>query len=300
MNYTKLDQLIETAKKKSTRKLIVAAAADREVLLAVKEATAEQIISPLLVGDADKIKTIAREIELTLNPEQIIDEPDPQQASVIAVTLIREGSADILMKGLVATSVLLKAVISKENGLRGSQTLSHFALFELPHYSKLLGITDAAMNVAPDFNDKVSILQNAVSVLNRLGNAEPRVAILAPVETVNPKIESTVHAAMLAVMNQRGQINNCLVEGPYALDIAVSKEAAQHKGIKSEVGGNADLLLAPDLNSGNVLYKSLCFLCGASSAAIITGAKVPIVLTSRADSPQTKLYSIALAAALNK
>ncbi len=298
MNYTRLDQLIETAKKQSTRKLVVAAAADRDVLLAVKEATAEKIISPLLVGDAENIKAISDEIGLTLNPEQIIDEPDPQKASAKAVSLISEEKAGILMKGLVSSSVLLKAVLNKENGLRASQTLSHFALFELPHYHKLLALTDAAMNVAPDLNDKINILQNAVTVLNQLGNAEPRVAVLAPVETVNPKIESTVHAALLSVMNKRGQIKNCLVDGPYALDIAVSKEAARHKGIKSEVGGNADLLLVHDLNSGNVLYKSLVFLCGASSAAIITGAKVPVVLTSRSDSPQTKLYSIALAAAL--
>lgn len=299
MELKKIDDLIEIAKGKETRRLAVAAAADKPVLNAVKEATEQGIVIPILVGNTENIKAIAKEVGFKLDGIEIIDEPNPAKAAAVAVSLIRENKADILMKGLVSTAPLLKAVVDKEKGLRKGSTLSHFTFLESPFYHKVFGMTDAAMNIAPEFNDKVDILKNSVEAYHRLGIKNPKVAVIAPVEVVNPKIESSVHAAMLSMMNKRGQIKGCVVDGPLALDNAVSKGAAEHKGIVSEVAGDADILMAPELNSANMLYKSLNFLGNCSSAAVIMGARVPIVLTSRADSERSKLLSIALAAAMD-
>ncbi|MEA3449228.1 MAG: bifunctional enoyl-CoA hydratase/phosphate acetyltransferase [Bacteroidota bacterium] len=298
MALKKLDELIGIAQKKKTRRMVVAAAADAHVLAAVKEAMDKNIVSPVLVGDAEKIKAVVEEISMDARKIEIIHEPDDKKACQRAVKLIKEGKAEVLMKGLVATAVILKAVLDKEYGLRKGSTLSHFALFESPFYHKLLGVTDAAMNVAPEFKDKIAIVNNAVEAMHGIGVKIPKVAILGPLETVNPKIESTVHAAMLSVMNKRNQIKNCIIDGPFAVDNTVSKEACEQKGIKSEVGGDADILVAPELNASNILYKTLAFLGGATSAAVIMGAKAPIVLTSRADTERAKLLSIAFAAAM--
>jgi len=293
-----LNDIIDLAKGKKTRRLVVAAAADKPVLEAVKNAYKEQIIIPVLVGNKTIIEQIAKEIDFDLSSIDIYEEDNPAKASVKAVSLIREGKAEILMKGLVSTAPLLKAVLDKENGLRKGATLSHFALIESPYYHKLIGVTDAAMNITPEFNEKINIVNNAVEVFHRLGNNNPKVAIIGPLEVVNPKIESTSHAAMLTVMNNRGQIKGCTIDGPFAIDNAVSKKAAEHKGIVSDVAGDADILVAPDLNSGNILYKSLMFMGGCTSAAVIMGAKIPVVLTSRADTDKSKMMSIALAAAM--
>ncbi|MGM0550621.1 MAG: bifunctional enoyl-CoA hydratase/phosphate acetyltransferase [Bacteroidota bacterium] len=293
-----LADLLELAKQKETRRLAVAAAADEPVLKAVKNATEQGIVVPVLVGNVTNIKAIAEKIGFDISQVEMHEEPNPAKASVKAVELIRTGEADILMKGLVSTAPLLKAVLNKETGLRKGATLSHFALVESPHYHKLLGVTDAAMNVAPEFKEKVDIINNAVEAMHGIGMLTPKVAVVGPLEVVNPKIESTSHAAMLTMMNRRNQLKGCIIDGPLAIDNAVSKEAAEHKGIVSEVAGDADILMAPDLNSGNILYKSLMFLGGATSAAVIMGAKVPIVLTSRADTETSKLMSIALAAAM--
>jgi phosphate butyryltransferase len=279
--------------------MAIAAAADAHVLGAVKDAVEAGIVSPILVGDESKINSILADLKMDTSKLEIINEPNDVKACQKAVALIREGNAEVLMKGQVATAVILKAVLDKENGLRTGSTLSHFALFESPYYHKLFGMTDAAMNVAPEFADKVSIVKNAVAAMQGIGVEIPKVAILGPVEVVNPKIESTVHAAMLTMMNIRKQIKGCIIDGPFALDNTISKEACTQKGIESEVGGDADILVAPELNAANVLYKSLNFLGGATSAAIIMGAKVPIVLTSRADTERAKLLSIAFAAAMN-
>lgn len=202
------------------------------------------------------------------------------------------------MKGMIPTGVLMKAVLDKGNGLMSGSLLSHIAFFESPYYHKLICITDAALNIAPDLQEKAGIINNAVNALHRLGIALPKVGILAAVETVNPKMEATTHAAMLVAMQKRNQIRGCLIDGPLALDNAVSAEAAHHKGIESDVAGDADILLAPDITSGNILYKSLIFLGGAVTAAMIVGASVPVVLTSRSDSDKSKFLSIALAAAI--
>ena len=298
MELKHLSDLVDIAKKKPTKRLAVAAAADKAVLDAVHKAMREEIVIPVLVGDQEKIKALAGELGMSLESVTIHHEPDPARASVKAVSLIRQGEADILMKGLVSTAPLLKAVLDKENGLRKGGTLSHFALVESPYYHKLFGVTDAAMNIAPEFQEKVDMINNAVEVFHGLGFSKPKVAVVGPLEVVNPKIDSTAHAAMLAKMNDRRQLKNCIVDGPFAIDNAVSKEAAEHKGIYSSVAGDADILMTPELNSGNILYKTLMFLGGSTSAAVIMGARVPIVLTSRADSEKSKMMSIALAAAM--
>jgi phosphate butyryltransferase len=296
--YTKLSEIIEAAKTKSTRRIAVAAAADKPVLLALKEAMKNKIVIPILVGNTEGINKIAKEIGLDLEGIKIIDESNPNIAAVKAVEEIRKGNADILMKGLVSSGAFLKAILNKENGLRKSGTLSHVAFFESPYYHKLIGLSDAALNVEPEFNEKVAILNNGVEAFNKLGIKEPKVAVIGAVESVNPKMQPSIDASLMTMMNKRNQITNCIVDGPLALDNAVSAEAAKHKGIESPVAGDVDFILCPDIYSANIMYKTLNFMGGATSAAVIMGATVPVVLTSRSDTDQSKLMSIALAAAM--
>jgi phosphate butyryltransferase len=293
-----LSEILEIAKNQASKKLVVAAAEDLHVLQAVLYAQTEYIIDPILIGDSDKIFEICRENELEPEDIPLIDEKDPEKSCELAIDLIRQGEASILMKGQVSTAPLLKAILDKDKGLRKNELLSHAAIFEVPSYHKLITITDAAMNVEPSLREKAGIIENAVEMLHRIGIKEPKVGVLAPIETVNPKIQSTVDARDLKAMNLSGRIKGCLVDGPFAIDNAVSREAALHKGIKSEIAGDADILLAPDLNSGNILYKTLIFLADSISAAVVMGASAPIVLTSRADLEKSKLMSIALAAVL--
>jgi phosphate butyryltransferase len=293
-----LSDIMTMAKSKGVRRLSVASADDRSVLRAVQSAMSEGFIIPILIGNEKNILRISNEINFDVNGIEIIDETNPTVIARMAVSLINQGKADILMKGMIATAPLLKAVVDKENGLRKNRLLSHFTLFESKYYHKLFGVTDVAMNIAPSLEEKMQILNNAVEIMHKLDNSNPKVAILAPAETVNPKIESSIHAAILTMMNRRGQIKGCVVDGPLAFDNAISAEATGHKGIVSEVAGDADILLVPELNSGNILYKTLLFMGGALSVAIVTGAKVPIVLTSRAASEHSKLMSMALASVL--
>jgi phosphate butyryltransferase len=294
----KLNELLERARQKPISRIVVAAAGEKAVLLAIQEAMSKEIITPVFVGNYDEIRRIMDEIELDPAGISIKTSASIEDYAIDAVKIIHDGGGDILMKGNIQTGPILKAVLNKEYGLKHEGVLSHFALFEVSSYHKLLGVTDAAMNIAPDFNEKLAILKNACSVMYRLGVKLPKVAVLCPIETVNPKIESTVHASMLTKMNKQGEINGCIIEGPFALDIAVSAEAAKHKGIVNAVAGDPDIILCPNLDTGNALYKSISFLAGGLVAAIITGANVPIVLTSRSDSEHSKLMSIALAAAL--
>lgn len=293
-----LSQLVDLAKNKRKRKVAVAAAGDHHVLEAVQNACLEGIIEPILIGDSEIIKKICAELKFDLEGIKIIDEKDNYKACLTATRIIGEGDADILMKGLVSSGVLLKAVLNKEYGLRKGSILSHVALFESPYYHKLLGVSDAAMNVNPDLHEKIAIIENAVEMFHGIGNMNPKVAIVGSVETVNPKMEATMHAATISMMNYRKQITGCIIDGPLAIDGAVSLKASQLKNITSEVAGDVDLIVTPDINSGNILYKSLAFLGGATSAALIMGAKAPIVLTSRGDTERTKFLSIALAAAI--
>jgi len=299
MELNKLSQIVDKAKNKDIKILVVAAAEDIHVLQAVKKSIDEKIVNAILVGDSIKIEDFAKQIDFNITDIEVIHELDVVKSCKTAVNIVRQGRGDILMKGLVSTGVLLKAVLDKESGLRKGGLLSHIALFETSHYHKLIGITDAAMNVEPSVVEKAHIIENSVELFNRLGIEKPKVSVLAAVELINPKMQATLDAATLTTMNNRGQIKNCIVDGPLALDISVSKEAAEHKGIVSDVAGDADLLLAHDINVGNVLYKSLNFLGGANSAALIMGAQAPIVLTSRSDNETSKMLSIALAAALD-
>lgn len=296
---TKLNQFIDLAKTKKTRRIAVAAANDEPVLIALRDAMKEGIIVPILVGDEAETKKIALEVGFPLEGIEIIHESNPNKAAVKAVELVKTGKAEILMKGLVSSGGLLKAVLDKENGLRKGGTLSHLAFFESPYYHKILGLTDAAMNVEPTFDEKVSMLENAVDAFHKLGVKEPKVAVVGAVETVNVKMRPSTEAALMAMMNKRGQIKGCIVDGPLAVDNAVSAEAAKHKGIESPVAGDVDIILTPDIYSGNVMYKTLNFIGGATTAAVIMGATVPIVLTSRSDNDRSKLMSIALAAAMD-
>lgn len=295
---TKLDdlrQFLPTSKK--LQKLVLAPSEDAHSLGAVVRAAEEGIIEPVLVGDKEKTEGLAEVMRLNIKGFQFFNETDPVKAVEKAVRLIHDGKADVLMKGKVGTSVLLKAVLNKDYGLRTGKLLSHFALFEVETYHKLIGVTDVAMNIAPSLDEKIAILNNAVEVFNKLGVPEPKVAVLGAVEQVNTSMGATLDAALLSKMNQRGQIRHCLVDGPLAFDNAISAESARHKEIKSEVAGETDLLLMPDIEVGNVLYKSLVFFAKAKVASMIVGAVAPIVLTSRSDSEQAKFDSILLAAA---
>lgn len=300
MGLKSLDDLFTIAKNHQSKKLVVAAAEDEHVLFAIKQACEYGLIEPILIGDANKIREISRSIDFKISGIDIVDEPVPENASFKAVEKIRNREANILMKGLVSTGPLLKAVLQKDNGLRKNEVLSHIALFESPYYHKLLAVTDAAMNITPNLNEKIAILLNAVELFHKLGTEQPKVGVIGAVEIVNPRMEATTDAAMLTIMNKRGQIKGCIVDGPLALDNAVSKDAAKLKKVESTVAGDVDIILAPEINAGNVLYKSLNFLGGATSAAVIMGASVPVVLTSRADSQKSKFMSIALAAAMKE
>lgn len=291
----KLEELREIIKKQGVKKkLVLAVAQDEHSLGAVSEAVKDGLIDAILVGKKSEVELIAQKQAIDISKMQIIDEADENKAVEIAVKLIGDRKADVLMKGNVASSTLLKGVLNKEWGLRKSAVLSHFAIFEVPTYHKILGVTDAAMNTYPELKDKIEILKNSVELVNKIGVDKPKVAVIGAVEVVNLAMQPTIDAAIITKMNQRGQIKNCIVDGPFALDNAINKESADHKKIISEVAGDADILLLPNIDAGNVLYKALGFLANAKLAAVILGAKCPIVLTSRSDSEEAKLFSIML------
>lgn len=294
-----LTELLRKAKNRPKRTIAIAAAENEHVLKALKDAVKEEIIIPLLIGDKTEIERIAFSIGFDLSNFDIIDNREGAAVSArIAVENIKNGDADIIMKGFVSTGELLKAVLDKESGLHYNQLLSHVAFFQSPYYHKIFCVTDVAMNIAPGLYEKAQIIENAVNACQLLGIKRPKVAVVAAVEKVNPKMEATVHAAQLKEMNLDGRIKGCVVDGPFAIDIAVNKEAARNKGIESEVAGDCDIILAPDIEAGNMFYKALNFLGGATVAAVVMGAAVPVVLTSRSDDERSKLFSIALAACL--
>jgi phosphate butyryltransferase len=291
---TKLDELIPLAKKTGKKRLAVAAAEDIYVLNAINKAHKLGLIAPVFIGKKPDILKAALSANININEDDIESTHDFDQACEKAVRLVSEGKADILMKGKVSTNILLKHVVSKEYGLLKSKLLSHLAVFESPQYHKLLGLSDAAMNISPNLNDKKEIIINSVSAFQSLGIDIPKVALLAAVEKVNSKMPATLDAAILKTMGERGQLIKCHIDGPLALDNAISFDAAKQKNITSNVAGDADILIAPNIESGNILYKSLSFLGKSRCAAIILGSKSPIVLTSRADSEENKFLSIVL------
>jgi phosphotransacetylase len=259
------------------------------------EAAQKGLITPLLVGPANKIAETAASAKIDLGKLTIVDVPHSHAAATKAVDLIREGKAEILMKGSLHTDELMSAVVSREGGLRTSRRISHVFIMDVPTYHKVLLVTDGAINIAPTLEDKVDICQNAIDLAISLGLERPKVAILAAVEMVNSKMSATLDAAALCKMAERGQITGALLDGPLAFDNAISLQAAETKGIKSAVAGDPDILLAPDLEAGNILAKQLSFLANADSAGMVLGAKVPIILTSRADSVRSRIASCAVA-----
>lgn len=251
-----------------------------------------------MIGSKEKIETLSKELNINIEDYEIIDEAEEVQKCKKAVIEVKEGRASFVMKGLVPTATLLKAVLDSEYGIRGEGLLSHVMVYEIPNYHKLLLLTDGGMNISPTLEEKVQILRNAIKVAKAIEIENPKVACLSAVEVVNPKMPSTVEAAKLKEMNQRGEIEG-IVDGPLAFDLAISKEAAIHKGVKSEVAGDADILLVPFIEVGNALGKSFTYFAKARSAGIVVGAKAPIVLVSRADSHEDKFNSIAFACAVS-
>ena len=287
------DEMLSIVKNNKTMRLAVAAAQDRDVIEAVVSAAKLNLAEPILVGDKVAIKSILKDIDAPYD-FKIVNEPDVVESAKTAVSLVRNGEADFLMKGLLQTADIMRAVLDKENGLRTDSLISHVMVYQVPSYNKLLFLTDGGINVAPSLEQKVKILENAITVCKAMGLDRIYTAVLAGAETVNPKIPATVDAEALANMKDKWEAMNTVVEGPVALDLAISEQACQHKGYKGEGGGKADILLVPYYEVGNALGKSLTYFANAKSAGIIMGAKVPIVLVSRADTSESKLLSIAL------
>ena len=293
-----LESFITIASQQPNKTVAVAVAEDEEIIDAVVVALQRNLAHFLLYGDKGLITELLQQKAPNFIPSEavkIIHAKSKSSAAELAVKAVNLNEADVLMKGNLPTSTILKAVLNKEYGLRKGSILSHVAVFEVPGFDKYTIITDAAMNIAPDLEEKAQIIRNAISVARAIGVDEPKVAPIAAVEVVNPAMQATIDAAALSLMNKRGQITGCVIDGPLALDNAISIAAAEHKGIKSEVAGNADILIVPSIEVGNALYKALIYFAKAKVGAIISGAKAPIVLTSRADSAESKLYSVALA-----
>lgn len=293
-----LDFLLEKVKVHDPLTMAVAVAQDEDVLSAVKQAVSLNLVRAILVGEEAKIREIAKDIHFDLSHVVILDEADPAVACTKAVKLVALREAHILMKGLVDTAIILRAVLHKEDGLRTDSILSHVSLAQVPEMDRLFLITDAAMNMYPELEAKKGILRNSLMVANAIGINHPKVGVVCAVEKVNPKMPCTLDAQALSEAAKAGEFENCDVDGPFALDNAVSVLAAKHKGIKTPNAGMSDILLVPNIEAGNMLYKSVTFFAGGNAAGLIVGAKAPIVLTSRADSDQNKLVSIALSAVM--
>ena len=289
-NFANLDVLSRSMRR---RTLAVAAAQDQEVLETVSEAEKRGIADAVLVGNREVLRPMAD--RFGLSGAEIVDEADPAKAALIAAGLVREGRADVLMKGMVNSSDFLRAVLDRERGLRAGGLLSHLAAFEVPSYPKLMFHTDGGMNPSPDLAEKEQILENAVNALRKLGISRPKIAALAANEAVNSKIPASVDAGALRKMALEGRFGPCVLEGPVAMHVALSREAAQHKRIESEISGDCDLFLVPDIQAGNLIGKTMIYLAGAKMAGVILGARRPVVMTSRAENAEGKLNSILLA-----
>ena len=293
-------EIIAAAQRQERVKIAVAAAADADVLTAVQEAKKAGIADAILVGDTAAIGEICQQQGIDCGMFEMEHVPDVRMAARRAAELVRQGTAQVLMKGLVGTADFMRAVLNKSEGLGTGELLSHVVVFEASGYDRLMVITDPAINIAPDVPQKVQIIKNALQVTTALGNKEPRVAMLAAVETVTASMKATEEAALIAKMAERGQIKGCRIDGPLALDNAVSVAEAKHKGIGGEVAGKADVLVVPNIEAGNIFYKTLVYFANTPLAGIVIGAAAPVVLTSRSDSPQTKLNSIALAVVVSR
>ena len=299
-SHEKYYRILDRCKSLPPTSTAVAHPCDQTSLAGAVEAAEMGLLTPILVGPRGKIEAVAKQSGLEISPYEIIDSPHSNAAAEAAVRIVREGKAELLMKGSLHTDELMSAVVARDTGLRTARRISHCFIMDVPALERVLIITDAAVNVFPTLEDKVHIIQNAIDLAHALGKAQPKVAILSAMETVNPKVQSTIEAAALCKMADRGQITGGILDGPLALDNAVNLTAAKIKKIESPVAGQADILVAPDLEAGNMLAKSLSFLADADAAGIVLGARVPIILTSRADSVMTRLASCAVAVLVAK
>ncbi len=293
----------QDVRKRGRQRIVVVSAHDTDALRAIDEAVQMEIAAPILIGNKERICQISSQNGIDIKSYLLIDEADDVEACGLAVRIIRQGDADAIMKGLVGTAELLKAVLNKETGIRDRELLSHIGLFYIEKIRRFVIVTDAAMNIAPDVQKKTQLIGNAVEVMRLLGIDRPNVACVCALEQVNEAMQATIDAAELVRLNRAGEIGACLVGGPLALDNALFTESARHKGITDPVAGNPDILLMPNIEAGNVLYKALSFLSDSPGAGLVIGASAPVILTSRSDDQKTKLNSIILAlylAALKK
>jgi phosphate butyryltransferase len=291
--------IVELAKARGTKTCVVVAAEDPEVLVAIDEAVTHGVARSILIGNLLKIEEAANIAGVDISKHELVEEDDPPTAARRGVQMVSQGEAHLVMKGLVSTSNVLKAVLGKDGGLRTGKLLSHLSVFEMPGSDRLAIFSDGAMNIAPTLEEKAEITQNAIDVAHLLGITSPRVAIITAIEYVNSDMPATIDASCISKMAERGQIKGGIVDGPLALDNAISPESARTKGIVSPVAGRADILIMPDIEAGNVFYKALVYMAGGCCASIVVGAKAPVVLTSRSDSRESKFYSLALGIALS-
>jgi phosphate butyryltransferase len=293
----KFDQIVAEVKSSTNRIIAVAVAQDQHILEAVNQAKKANIAEAILLGDQSQIEKISNQLNINLTHFEVVHVPNELEAIHMAIKFVQQGKANLLMKGLCSTANLMKAVLDKDKGLRHGTLLSHLGIFEVSTYPKLVFMSDGALNIAPTLTEKIAITENAIEFVHKFGITEPKVAIIAAVEKVNPeKMPATVDAAILAKMADRGQLKGAIVDGPLAVDNAFSKKSCEIKGIQSKVGGETDIAIVPDIEAGNIFYKLMTYLAGAKTAGLILGAKVPIILASRADSDVTKFLSIASAA----
>lgn len=297
MEFKNFEELVAKIQNRSSlAKVAVAAAHDEHTLEAVFKAAKDNIVEPVLIGDKKKITEIIEKLSIKFDIGKIISTENDTEAAEKTVELINEGKADFIMKGKLQTADLLKSVVNKEKGLRTGKVMSHVAILEVPSYHKLIAITDGGMMMYPNVEEKKQIIENAVDVFLSMGYENPKVAVLAAVETVNPKMPEAVDADLLKKMNQAGEIKNCIVEGPISFDLTMNKESAEIKGFDSPVTGEADILIAPNITTGNILSKALIELANGKMAGMIVGAKVPVVLTSRGATSEEKYLSLVLSA----
>ena len=295
------DELLAKVASIPMKKAAVCVSQDSAVIEAVRAAKDRKIADAILVGDADKTKAIAAELNIDISDFEMIDVKDVTEASLTAVKLVHDGKADLYMKGLIDTKGFLKSVLDKEVGLRTGKTLSHVCVFDVKGYDRLMFLTDVAFLPYPTLEDKVNIIKNTVEICEAMGVDNPKVAPLAAVEVVNPKMPATVEAEELHQMNLRGEITGCIVDGPLSMDLAIEPEAAKHKGATDRpIQGDADILLFPDIHAGNLVYKAMVHMADEVNGNILTGTAAPVVLTSRSDSMEVKVNSLAVAALVSE
>ena len=289
-----LNQVVDAARTCGVARIAVAAGHDPDVLEALNEAEDSRLAEGIFVGDAKKIRAVAESIGYRIPERRVIDEPDELSAARKAIALVRDGDADLIMKGKIGTATLIKAVLDKETGLRGKRLLSQVIVFEIPGFNRLMLMTDAAINIAPTLEQKADICRNAIAVAHVLGIERPNVAALCALELVNQDMPATIDAAALSAMNRRGQITGAYIEGPIALDVPLSRFAAERKGIDSPLVEQTDIFIGPNIEAANILYRAILYFAKGESGGIVVGARVPLILLSRAESAETKIRSIAI------